>query len=403
MQATVASATPVRARVQRLDSVDLLRGLVMVIMALDHVRDFLHSGSQVYSPEDLSQTTGFLFFTRWITHFCAPVFVLLAGVGIYFTTKRRGLGDASRFLIIRGLWLVFIELAIMNLAFAYNFSFSLFLLQVIWAIGWCMVLMAGLIWLPRNGLLAFAAVTILLHNTLDGVTPEAFGAMGWLWNVLHVPKLFQLGHAGVFVAYPLVPWIGVMAAGYCLGSILEKPAETRRPFLFRAGLITTGAFFVLRFLNIYGDPQPWSAQSSLTMSIVSFFRVNKYPPSLDYVLMTLGPALLVLAWWDGARVSDSHPLRVFGRVPMFYYIPHFFLIHALAIVLAQLRYGHSGFMFAFPPAAMGVVPPGFPTDYGYGLGTVYLVWICVVASLYLPCRWYMQVKQRSKSPWLSFL
>lgn len=374
---------------ERLDSVDLLRGLVMVIMVLDHVRDFFHGTSQRISPEDLSKTDAALFFTRWITHFCAPVFVFLAGVGISFSSlSREGNRAVSRFLITRGLWLIFLELTVMNFSFSFRVPYDILLLQVIWAIGWSMIAMAALIWLPRRILAIFAVAMILLHNTTDGLQIASP-----IWSFLHVMTFTKIGDMPLLLAYPLIPWVGVMAAGFCLGDVIR-----RRSALLWIGAAMTFAFFALRFLNIYGDPAPWNGATAM-----SFFRATKYPPSLLYLLMTLGPALLLLGSLHRVRVAEFHPLRVFGRVPMFYYILHFYLIHGLAVVLAGLQYGDWTLLLGVPPSVSGSFPPGFPGDYGYGLGTTYLIWLAVVAALYLPCRWYMQFKQRSGAVWTSYL
>lgn len=379
---------------ERLNSVDLLRGLVMVIMVLDHVRDFFHGTSQRISPEDLSKTDSLLFFTRWITHFCAPVFVFLAGVGISFSSLNRG-GNAmmARFLLTRGAWLVFLELTVMNFSFSFRVPYDLLLLQVIWAIGWSMIAMAALIWLPRRILAIVAVTMILLHNTTDGLRIASP-----IWNFLHVLTFTKIGEIPVLLAYPLIPWVGVMAAGFCLGDVLRLEPERRRPILLRMGAVFTLAFFLLRLLNLYGDPAPWDGAS-----ILSFFRVTKYPPSLLYLLMTLGPALLLLAGLDRAHVAEFHPLRVFGRVPMFYYVLHFYIVHGLAVVMAGLRHGDWTLMLRVPPSVSGSFPPGFPQDYGYSLGTTYLIWIGIVAALYLPCKWYMKLKQRSRAAWTSYL
>jgi len=379
---------------QRLDSIDLLRGLVMIVMVLDHVRDFFHAGSQQFSPEDLTKTDAVLFFTRWITHFCAPVFVLLAGAGISFSTlSRDGNRAVSRFLIARGLWLIFLELTVLNFAFSFRVPYDILLLQVIWAIGWSMIAMAGLIWLPRRVLAVLAIAMILLHNTADGLQIASP-----VWKFLHVISFGNFKGMPVLLAYPLIPWIGVMAAGFCLGDVMRLEPDRRRTVLLRIGSGMTMAFVVLRFLNIYGDPAPWDGSSFL-----SFFRATKYPPSLIYLLMTLGPSLILLGWIDRARVAEFHPLRVFGRVPMFYYLLHFYLVHALAVVLGWLRYGDWTLLLRMPPAITGEFPPGFPQDYGYSLGMTYLIWAAVVVALYPPCRWYMQFKQRSRAAWTGYL
>lgn len=381
----------------RIQSVDLLRGLVMAIMAIDHVRDFFHTASYHFSPEDLRNTYAALFFTRWITHFCAPIFVFLAGVSVYLS------GARSRHLVTRGLWLIFLEWTVFELMWTFNFQYQIVVLQVIWVIGWSMIVLAGLIWLPRRVVAVFALGMIVLHNLLDGVSPAQFGSAGVLWNILHAPTIARVGHTTVFILYPLVPWIGVMAAGYCLGPVFQLPEDRRRRFLSRLGLALIAGFFVVRLANIYGDPQLWEQQRTLALTIMSFFRASKYPPSLVYLLMTLGPALLFLGLIDRVRVSANNPFRVFGRVPMFYYVLHFYLIHALAVLFSGLRYGRWDYFLHFPGALLGMPDPTFPKDWGYSLAATYMIWLGVLVILYFPCRWYMGVKQRSRSPWLSYL
>jgi uncharacterized membrane protein len=317
--------------------------------------------------------------------------------------KRAGRAEQSWFLITRGVWLLFIELFVMQLAFTYMLSYPILLLQVIWAFGWCMIALAALIHLPDRALLVFSLGMIALHNTLDGVTPAAFGSFGWLWQVLHVPSFLPFWQGKQALAlYPLIPWIGVMSAGYCFGRVIEMEPNARRQWLLRWGTAAVAAFFVIRFLNVYGDPGPWSPQGSFAQTVMSFLRVNKYPPSLLYLLMTLGPGLLFLGLTDRVRVSANNALLVFGRVPLFYYIPHFFLAHGLAILLAWFRYGNWTSALGIP-AAPGGAPSTYPMGYGYNLAIVYLIWAALVASLYLPCRWYGRIKYQSRSRWFSYL
>lgn len=396
------TATGVRARV---DSIDLMRGLVMVLMALDHVRDYFHNQAQLFPPEDLTRTDGLLFLTRWITHFCAPTFMFLAGTAAYLYARRgRGTAEVSRFLWTRGLWLVVLELTVVAYV-GWNFGVypGLQALIVIWALGCSMIALAALIHLPWRVLLVASVATIVLHNMLDGIQPEQFGSLQWLWRVLHVPGVvFASGDFVVLVGYPLIPWIAVMAAGFCFGRILDLDSVKRRQLLVRMGLALTVAFVVLRWSNLYGDPNPWSMQSTSVLTVASFLNCAKYPPSLLYLLMTLGPMMLALAWLEGVRVRPWNPLAVFGRVPLFYYVLHIPLIHAAALLFAQIRYGHSAFLLPMPAAMKGPTPD-FPSDYGYDLWVVYLVWIAIVLALYPVCRWYAGVKQRSRSPMLSYL
>ena len=389
----------------RLQPIDLLRGIVMVIMALDHVRDFFHYDAQIHSPEDLRFTYGVLFFTRWITHFCAPVFVFLAGAGSYLSLQRRNKpAELSRFLWTRGLWLIFgIEMFFVAAAINFRWPFQLVMWQVIWAIGWSMIALSMLMYLPWRWLAAGSVAVIALHNTLDGVKPEAFGPLAWLWQILHVPFAFFPLPTGAqaMLLYPLIPWVAVMSAGYCFGRVYDHEPERRRRLLWQMGAGLTLAFLALRFTNWYGDPSPWAPQATTELTVISFFRTSKYPPSLLYLLMTLGPAILVLAALDRTEVSDWNPFLVFGRVPMFYYLLHFNLIHLAMVGLAWMRYGRVDFTLQLPKA-INPNAPGYPPDYGYSLVATYVIWLAVVAILYLPCRWFVEVKRRNRSAWLSY-
>jgi uncharacterized membrane protein len=407
--ATVDTLAP-STRSTRIVSVDLLRGLVMMLMALDHTREYF---SEIPFPaEDLSKTFGTLFFTRVITHFCAPVFFLLAGAGAYLAVARgKSLPQASRFFWTRGLWLVFLELTVLR--FAWNFTFaSVGLVQVIWALGWSMVAMALIVKLPIRWIAALGVVTIVSHNLLDAIHPASLGSFSGLWMVLHSPGLVSITPGmSFFVGYPLIPWIGVMAAGYAMGALLER--SDRRKWILGLGVALTLAFFVLRALNLYGNGEastsfflpstvgPWKVQPSLTLTIIGFFDTLKYPPSLDYLLMTLGPALIVLACLDGVAAERGlgRILLVFGRVPLFYYVLHILVIHAMAIFVGMLFHQsvswlwHGGF-FLHPP----------PAGYGHGLPFVYLMWCIALLILYFPCKWYMAFKNRHREwGWLSYL
>jgi uncharacterized membrane protein len=394
-------AAPARPRIQ---SVDVLRGLVMILMALDHVRDFFHAGAQHFDPTDLSQTTPILFLTRWVTHFCAPTFVFLAGTGAYLQTRRgKSKGDVAQFLVTRGVWLVVLELTVIRwVGWRMNFGNDQIFLWVFWVLGVSMIVLAGLIYVPWKALLAASVGVILLHNTLDRFTPDQFGAFGWLWKVLHAPsRIDAAADVAVFTNYTLVPWIFVMAAGYVFGRLLERDSAARAQFLVRLGGAMIAAFVILRWTNLYGDPSPWSVQSSPLLTLASFLNCTKYPPSLLYLLMTLGPGIVVLGLIDRVRLADANPLIVFGRVPLFYYLLHLPLIHGLAIAAGEIRYGRMDFLFRNPPALLGS-SEGFPPDYGYNLAVVYLVWIAVVVTLYPACRWFAALKQRNRSAVLSY-
>ena len=380
----------------RLDSVDLLRGLVMVIMALDHVRDYFTDVR--FDPLDLTQTNAALYFTRWITHFCAPVFVFLAGTGAFLSTTRgRTKQELSRFLLTRGLWLVFLELTWVRFGWLFNLDYTWMFGQVIWAIGWSMVALAGLVFLSVRTITIFGVVMIAVHNAFDGVRPETFGSFGWLWQILHAGGVFEYMHGFTFGAfYPLIPWIGVMAAGYGFGSILLKEEAARRRTLVRLGLVLILAFVVIRWTNLYGDAQPWSVQKDALFTFFSFINCVKYPPSLLYLLITLGPAIAVLAYFERVKGRLANFFVVFGRVPMFYYMLHIPLIHLLAVITAFATGFDNSFMFQNSP------PWEWPTGYGFGLPVVYLVWAFVILVLYPACKWFAGVKRSSRKAWLSY-
>jgi uncharacterized membrane protein len=404
--ATMDTSAPA-TRSSRIVSVDQLRGLAMMLMALDHTRDYF-SGLP-FPPEDLSKTFGALFFTRVITHVCAPVFFLLAGAGAYLSVAQgKSLPQVSHFFWTRGLWLIFLELTVLRFAWDFTFA-SVPFVQVIWALGWSMVAMALIVRLPVRWIAGLGVAIIVFHNLLDPITPAALGRLSGLWIVLHTPGLVLITpQMKLFVVYPLIPWIGVMAAGYAMGVLLER--HDRRKWTFGLGVALTLAFFVLRALNLYGNSDagipslvsssvgPWKLQPTFTLTIIAFFNTLKYPPSLDYLLMTLGPALIVLACLDGVTAERGlgRILLVFGRVPLFYYVVHIFLIHAMAIFV--------GLLFHQPVSWLWLVSLHRPAGYGHGLPFVYLMWFIVLLILYLPCQWYMAFKSRHRDwVWLSYL
>jgi uncharacterized membrane protein len=402
---TVSPTTDPRR--SRLQSVDALRGAVMIIMALDHVRDFIHRGAMSQSPTDLATTTTALFLTRWVTHFCAPVFMLTAGLGAYFYWRNGGRSKAqvSRFLVTRGLWLMFLELTLMQLA--YNFgvsaSYPIFLL-VLWVLGACMVVLAALIWMPITWLAVLSSATIVLHHLLDGVRAQSFGALAPVWTLLHQVGAFPFAGRIFIAPYTLIPWFAVMALGFSLGPIFSNRPDERQRLLIRIGVVMMIAFLLVRALNVYGDPSRWAWQPTATMTVLSFLNTTKYPPSLSFLLMTLGPALIALAFFDRTRLSRSNPLIVFGRVPLFYFVVHFIAAHALLVLLSLVRYGTTAFGFMFQPVpSMGGPAKSFPQAFGYDLWVAYAVWITIVVVLYPLCRWFAAVKQRSSHWALSYL
>jgi uncharacterized membrane protein len=390
----IASLAP---RSRRIDSVDVLRGLVMVIMALDHARDFFSNSR--FDPLDLSRTSPALFFTRWITHFCAPVFVFLAGTGAFLSGARgRSKGSLAHFLWTRGLWLVVVEVTIVSFGWSFDPGLHAIVLQVIWVIGLSMAVLALLIRLPVAAVGAIGVIMIAGHNLLDGVTPERFGSWGWIWSILHVnswtPIAAPGGHAFILV-YPLIPWAGVMAAGYAFGSVYTWPVERRHRFLGRLGIALTLGFIALRATNLYGDPHPWAPQKNTLFTVMSFVNCEKYPPSLLFLLMTLGPAIALLAVIERPLGPVVSTIGVYGRVPFFYYVLHIPLIHAMALGTGFWLYGPA--IFTWGPGH----PP--PANVGLGLPGVYAFWLLAVAILYYPCRWFAELKARRRDPWLSYL
>ncbi len=367
----------------------------MIVMALDHTRDFIHHDAMLFAPTDLSKTNAILFFTRWITHFCAPVFMFTAGMGAYFWKQRgRTTGELSRYLLTRGLWLIFLELVVMRLAYYFTLSLQYpVLLLVLWSLGACMVALSILVYLPRRVLAALSLAVIVLHNLLDPIQAKQFGAAAPLWNVLHQVGAFPVAGVLVVVAYPLLSWIALIAAGYCFAPVLQMEPAARSKILLRVGGACVAGFLLLRAMNVYGDLQPWSSQHDAMFTILSFFNVTKQPPSLDFLLMTLGPALLLLALLDRKQLAASNPLVVLGRVPLFFFVTHFFAIHLVEVVMALIRYGRAAIPLMFvPPPSLGGSAELFPKDFGYPLWVAYLVWIVRCNRAYPVCRWYAGVK-----------
>jgi uncharacterized membrane protein len=380
---------------RRLASIDVVRGIVMVLMVLDHTRDFFTNAR--FDPTDLARTTPALFFTRWITHYCAPAFVFLAGTAAFLTGSRgRTRPELARFLVTRGLWLILLELTVVRLGITFNVTYDLVFLQVIWAIGVSMIVLAGLVFLPAWGIGAFALAMIAGHNLLDGVGREAFGDLGFLWTVLHRQSVEERGGLGVFVIYPLVPWIGVMAAGYAFGPVFLQDRDRRRRVLLATAAVVSAGFAALRAVNAYGDPVPWTPQPTTLFTVLSFLDTHKYPPSLLYLMMTLGPMFAALAWLDREPGPVTRPLLVFGRVPLLFYLLQWPVVHGLALGLAALRGQPLDWLFAS-------FPGGPPEGQGYGLPVVYLAWALAILILYWPCRRFAELKRRRRDAWLSYL
>ncbi len=378
----------------RLVSIDILRGIVIVLMAIDHTRDFW--APTAFQPEDLTQSSPAWFFTRWITHFCAPIFVFLAGTSAFlYGNKQTSKKTLSWFLFSRGLWLVILELLIINPSWQAGFNFLF--VQVIWALGWSMICLAGLIWLPRWVIGTVGLVMVFGHNLTDSVQPQSLGAFSTFWQFLHVQSFAPLGQSfGMFIAYPLIPWIGVMALGYCLGSVFLLEAKQRNQILIGLGLSLILLFIGLRSINLYGDAAHWAVQDKgFLFSVMSFLNTTKYPPSLLFLCMTLGPALLILPALEGLKSLPARILLVFGQVPLFFYILHIPVIHFTAYLRNLIQYGEHFTVFTNSS--------NWPADYSPSVLLIYIAWIFLLLLLYFPCRWYRDLKMRSKKAWMSYI
>jgi uncharacterized membrane protein len=382
----------------RLASIDIIRGAVMVLMALDHVR--------VYSGLPAGGPAPGIYFTRWVTHFCAPAFVFLAGTSAFLAGRKMGNVRAlTRFLFIRGVWLILLELTLIRFSWAFNLEFTHLMAGVIWAIGWSMILLALLVRLPVAVIGGIGVVIIAAHNLTDlfaaRLEPAVTGSsLAWLWQVLYFGGLIggEGGGPFFFVLYSIIPWVGVMAAGYAFGAVMVMEPVRRRRLSLQIGLGATALFLVLRGINQYGNPNPWSAAQ--TPALLSFLNPAKYPASLDFLLMTLGPTVALIPLLEKARSTIAKVLEVFGRVPLFFYLLHIPLIHALAILVSFLREGAvNSWLFGDHPAMIGPAPEG----YTWSLGLLYLVWIVSVVLLYFPCRRFANLKARRNDIWLRFL
>ncbi|WP_303315803.1 heparan-alpha-glucosaminide N-acetyltransferase domain-containing protein [Flavivirga abyssicola] len=388
----------------RIESIDILRGVVMVIMALDHVRDYFHYGSFFSNPTNLETTTPFLFFTRFITHYCAPVFIFLAGTSAFLYGSNKTKPQSFKFLFTRGLWLVFLEIVLNNFIWWFDISYSFIGLQVIWAIGLSMIFLSFLIYLPRKIILLIGFILITGHNLLDSITMQGTSFESIVWYILHQSNFIPVSSTRmVAFAYPILPWIGLMSLGYCLGSMYTKgfDIEIRKKWLVRIGVASVCLFFVIRGLNVYGDLVPWSTQDTATKTVLSFFNVTKYPPSLAYILITIGPALLFLYGIEAVKNKVTDFFLIFGRVPLFYYFLHILVIHSVAIIGLII----SGDDWQKMILDMNAWNTGsLASGYGYSLFVVYLLWAGLITLLYFPSKKYMIHKANNKDKWwLSYL
>ncbi|MEO6732303.1 MAG: heparan-alpha-glucosaminide N-acetyltransferase domain-containing protein [Ferruginibacter sp.] len=384
---------------KRIESIDLLKGLVMVIMAIDHTRDFFHSAAFIYDPTDPTQTSIPIYFTRWITHFCAPVFCFLAGTSAFLAGRKKSKKELSVFLLTRGLWLVFIEFTIVNFAWYFDIYFHSPGLLVIWSLGISMIVLAALVHLPRLYILIFSCVLIFGHNMLDNVHFQG----NYLWAILHDGAIFNFSeNSRLYVFYPVVPWIAVMSLGYCFGSLYDKSfdAGKRKRILNIIGFSAIAVFLLVRGTNIYGNPSKWIGFDTASKTMMSILNPAKYPPSLSYLLMTLGPALIFLANTENLKGRVVNFFSTFGRVPFFYYILHIYFIHLTALVFAQL----TGFGWQKMILSDWVGNSPLLKGYGFRLWVVYLVWIGIILLLYPLCKKFDRYKLNHKEKWwLSYL
>ena len=384
----------------RIRSIDLLRGIVIIIMALDHVRIFFGFGTFFAVTADTSATTPLLFFTRWITHFCAPVFIFLAGISAFlYGTRRRSTKALSWFLFTRGIWLLFVELIFVNFAWTFDITLSYHILQVIWAIGLCMICIAGIVFLPRYIILAIGIILVFGHNLLDPIRTGGTSVIDLIWYTLHQQQLVLLGSdSAVNFVYPILPWIGLMALGYIIGTLYQKDfnEKKRRKWLLWVGICSTLLFIGLRLFNIYGDPMNWSVQNSFISSVISFLNPTKYPPSLLFLLMTMGPSLIILSIIEHSKNRLTDKIIIFGRVPLFFYVIHLYIIHILAIG-AMILTGQSCADFIL---TKNVFFSESIADFGFSLLYVYLIWIFVIILMFPLCKWYDRYKTNNREKWL---
>jgi uncharacterized membrane protein len=387
----------------KIEFIDILRGVVMVIMALDHVRDYFHYGSFFNDPTNLETTTPILFFTRFITNFCAPVFVFLSGTSAFLYGTNKSKPQLFKFLFTRGIWLIFLEIVVNTFIWTFDVTYSIQLFQVIFAIGCSMICLSLLIYLPKKLILVIGILLVAGHNALDGIVMQGQGVSSIIWYFLHQDNALVYGSDYiVLLRYPLIPWIGLMALGYLFGAFYQKDfdAIVRKKWLLKLGVGCIVLFFILRGLNVYGDLVPWSVQDTATKTILSFFKLTKYPPSLLFLCITLGPALLFLYAYENTKNRITNFFLVYGRVPLFYYFLHILVIHILAIVGILIFGGNWQDMIV---TGKGLMSETLKT-YGYSLFVVYLVWIGVVLLLYPFCKKYMLYKANNKEKWwLSYL
>jgi uncharacterized membrane protein len=394
------SEIKVQGKINRIESIDLLRGLVMIVMALDHVRGYFHFDTFLFSPTDIEHTTFPMFGTRLVTHLCAPTFIFLSGASAYFTAKRKSLRETSFFLITRGAWLVVLQVTIVQFMWNFDPAFHFISSNIISTIGFCMIALAFIIRLKYKVILIFGLVVVIGHNFLDGISFEPNSYQDIVWAFLHAPNQYIINDNQIIqFKYPIIPWVGVMALGYCLGHLYDQSfsTERRKKILLQIGLSCLTVFVILRWTNYYGDPLPWAHHLEFAKTFFSFLNVQKYPPSLLFLCLTLGVALVLLAMFENVNSTRLGPVILFGKVALFYYVVHVFVIHALAMMsVIWMGYPWQTMVYI---GSHNVISPILKGKYGFTLGQTYLIWIAIVISLYPICAAWNRFKSRKKQKW----
>lgn len=383
----------------RISSIDIVRGIIMIIMALDHVRDFFHADAALFNPTDMTKTNPILFYTRWITHFCAPTFIFLSGVSIRLGLQRKTKNELAMYLLTRGIWLIIIEQTIFRFIFSFSLQYDILIFLVFWSIGGSMIILAALVYLSPRAILIIGLIIIFGHNAFDAIRlapgDTGFGIWVFLMQSGFVPPAMA-------VPYSLIPWLGIFLAGYGTGTLYLKDfnPEQRRKILFNTGIAATALFIIVRAINVYGDPAPWVVQKNVMFTIMSFMNTTKYPVSLIFTLMTLGPVLVLLSWMEKSTNKTLERATVFGRVPFFYYLMHFLVMHTAALILYLII---SGTPFSEVNFSISQSLGGIPRGYGYTLEWTYVAWFGTILIMYPLCVWYDRYKTTHKSWWLSYL
>ena len=384
---------------KRLNSIDFVRGFVMVIMALDHTRDFMHVTSITQNALDLNVTTPAVFFTRWITHLCAPTFVFLSGVSAYLSFKNKNDVAASRkFLWTRGLWLIFLEFTLVNFGIWFDVRFSVFIFEVIAVIGFGFIVLSFLLNVPAKTLGFIGLGIIFLHNLFPYIPFAENSVLKTILTPLFTQTAFPFTPKTLLImGYPPIPWLGIMLTGFGAGKLFELNLDERKKYFLRIGISALFLFVIIRFINIYGNSTPWSTQKNGLYTFLSFINITKQPPSLIFCLSTLGIMFLIFYLSDGVENTFTKFVTVYGKVPLFYFLVHFYLLHTLMLIvmftqgftLSDLEFGTN---LGRPKAASGLE-----------LSYIYLIWLSVVLVLYPVCKWYGNYKlMHTEKTWLRY-